>query len=66
MPDDNASPAPDPQPINPGPTPTGYQRTQGGSFKWVPPSAEELSKLLPQYDVEALVGRCGMGAVYRG
>jgi len=37
MPDDPDVPAPDPQPLNPGPTPTGYQRTQGGGFKWVPP-----------------------------
>ena len=67
MPDDlSPVPTPSPQPINPGPTPTGYQRTQGGGFKWVPPSAEHLGKLLPQYEIEALVGRGGMGAVYKG
>lgn len=50
-----------------GPTPTGYQRTSGGKgFKWVPPSPEKLSQLLPQYAIEALAGRGGMGAVYRG
>ncbi len=50
----------------PGPTPTGYQRTQGGGVKWQPPSAEHLSKLLPQYEIEALIGHGGMGAVYKG
>ncbi len=58
MPDDAHPPAP-------GFTPTGYQRTQGGSIKWVPPSAEHLGKLLPQYEIEGLLGRGGMGAVYR-
>ncbi|MCX6837553.1 MAG: hypothetical protein NTX35_07045 [Verrucomicrobia bacterium] len=29
------------------PTPAGYQRSAGGGFKWVPPSAEHLAKLLP-------------------
>ncbi len=50
----------------PGPTPTGYQRTQGGGFRWQPPAPEHLAKLLPQYEIEALIGRGGMGAVYRG
>ncbi len=33
---------------------------------WQPPSAEELQKLLPQYEISRLLGRGGMGAVYQG
>ena len=38
----------------------------GDTTQWLPPSPEELQKLLPQYEISALIGRGGMGAVYRG
>ncbi|HQZ27535.1 MAG TPA: serine/threonine-protein kinase, partial [Verrucomicrobiales bacterium] len=34
--------------------------------KWEPPTPESLARLLPQYEIDALLGRGGMGAVYRG
>lgn len=34
--------------------------------EWTPPSPEELQLLLTDYEVGPLVGRGGMGAVYRG
>jgi serine/threonine protein kinase len=33
---------------------------------WTPPSVEELDRLLPQYAIDAMLGRGGMGAVYQG
>ena len=33
---------------------------------WQPPEPEHVAQMLPQYHVEALIGRGGMGAVYRG
>ena len=30
------------------------------------PSPEDLSELLPQYDIEKFIAKGGMGAVYKG
>ena len=47
-------------PDTPAPSPAG------DSTDWLPPTPEELQALLPQYEITMLIGRGGMGAVYRG
>ncbi|WP_395743464.1 protein kinase domain-containing protein [Prosthecobacter sp.] len=41
-------------------------KTTGGGWRWEPPSPAELQQILPQYEVHMLIGRGGMGAVYKG
>jgi hypothetical protein len=37
----------------------------GGQGSWTPPGVEEIAPLFPGYEIQALIGRGGMGAVYR-
>ena len=44
----------------------GSRQPSGTADAWEPPTAAELARWLPDYDIATLIGRGGMGAVYQG
>lgn len=55
---------PDSNPENPPPS-SGLW-SSGATQNWKPPSIEELSRLLSGFEVAGIIGKGGMGVVYRG
>ena len=45
--------------------PTGTEPGSGGIGRFVPPPVEEIAKLFPQFEILSLIGKGGMGAVYK-